>query len=342
MAMQDEFMVTLPSDSNLETDPKNSQANYTVRLRTPIHLGGSVVSGDPGWEAALLNVQYTNMGFTFAETACIRFLFDSPILPRAQYGGQYLYVSLPAAQDATEEQYINELQSNSALLKRIPNYDNIDRNILVARSMGRIDGFSKYASYYKVILPRKHYESIRGLCDYICEQFNAAFRTPRGTAMQYSIAENTGIITFSLSQRDAKIAMLLENKYLAAVLGFATTNVINTNVVGEAFAMLGIGMSGVTRPKLSDAKSLYIYTDVTNYQAVGNADAPLLGIAPIQGTLGERQHWTFNPLCYLGVNKTDISSITILICDEKGERVQFPPGSDNVVCCLRFRKRKRI
>ena len=47
-----DFLITLPSNSNMQTHPGNEQANYTVKLSEPLNLEGD-------WEVALVSVQYT-------------------------------------------------------------------------------------------------------------------------------------------------------------------------------------------------------------------------------------------------------------------------------------------
>jgi len=53
-----DFLITLPSNSNMDTNPNNEQSNYTVKLAEPLHLEGD-------WEAALVSVQYTPNWLSF-------------------------------------------------------------------------------------------------------------------------------------------------------------------------------------------------------------------------------------------------------------------------------------
>ena len=53
-----DFLITLPSNSNMDTNPDNEQSNFTVKLAEPLHLEGD-------WEAALVSVQYTPNWLSF-------------------------------------------------------------------------------------------------------------------------------------------------------------------------------------------------------------------------------------------------------------------------------------
>ncbi len=75
---------------------------------------------------------------------------------------------------------------------------------------------------------------------------------------------------------------------------------------------------------------------------MGDTKAPLLGIIPAQGVTGQRTHYTVNPVHFLTLERNYISEITIRITNDKGNYVPFVNHNEtgNVVCCLRFRRRK--
>ena len=85
---------------------------------------------------------------------------------------------------------------------------------------------------------------------------------------------------------------------------------------------------------------MYVYSDVIERQPVGDSDAPLLGIVPVgDAAPGSRQHYPFNPLIYLPVSQAYIRNIHITLATENGDPVPFAAVSDNVVVCLRFRRK---
>ena len=87
--------------------------------------------------------------------------------------------------------------------------------------------------------------------------------------------------------------------------------------------------------------SLWVYSDIINYQLVGDTKAPLLGIVPAPHDGNRRTHYTVNPIHFLGVSRNHISEISIKIVDDKGIPIPFTTHTEeNLVCCLRFRRRK--
>lgn len=95
-------------------------------------------------------------------------------------------------------------------------------------------------------------------------------------------------------------------------------------------------------PKIPRISSLWVYSDISQYQLVGNTQVPLLGIIPAEVDVGQRCHYCVNPVHFLGLRRNEISEIRIQICTDKGSPVPFASGDDddNLVCCLRFRPRR--
>ena len=77
----------------------------------------------------------------------------------------------------------------------------------------------------------------------------------------------------------------------------------------------------------------YIYTDIIQYQLVGDASTPLLRIVPA-GVPWQQ----FTQPYYFKVNRGLLQSINIRICDAEGEELDFAP-TDRIVCVLHFRRR---
>ncbi len=98
------------------------------------------------------------------------------------------------------------------------------------------------------------------------------------------------------------------------------------------------------KTKLQTISSLWVYSDITKRQRIGDAQVPLLGIIPVhRAPAGERTHYCVNPVHFLGLSRAYIDTITIKRASERGERIPFAKyaGDDtNVVCCLRFRRCK--
>ena len=75
---------------------------------------------------------------------------------------------------------------------------------------------------------------------------------------------------------------------------------------------LYVSHSGVTRDRrswLEDEQTLYIYSDVIDYQMVGKSKAMLMGVFPVNGKHGEQQSWQVNPFQYIDIPSSTIPSI---------------------------------
>ena len=83
-------------------------------------------------------------------------------------------------------------------------------------------------------------------------------------------------------------------------------------------------------------QTLYIYSDVIDYQIVGNSKAILMGVVPLKGKHGEQQSWQFNPFQYIDIRTSTIPSISMRICTPTGEEVPFMSG--DILCRLHFRR----
>lgn len=91
-------------------------------------------------------------------------------------------------------------------------------------------------------------------------------------------------------------------------------------------------------PQFENVPSMYIYTDIIQYQMVGDVKAPLLGVLPVKGSMNEQVFWNFNPPYYIPINRNSIPTIQIRLCTETG--LPFPiAGDGKVICRLHFRRR---
>ena len=76
------FVVTLPSNSNVLSHPSNRGHNYVVRLAAPINLTSRLLNDDSRWEVALTSLQYTNHFYQLREDVTIYALV---IVPSVDY-----------------------------------------------------------------------------------------------------------------------------------------------------------------------------------------------------------------------------------------------------------------
>jgi len=92
------------------------------------------------------------------------------------------------------------------------------------------------------------------------------------------------------------------------------------------------------QPTIHPLSVMMVYTDIIEYNLVGDTQAPLLGFIPVTSKFGEQAHWCFNPVYYVPVKENLLSSISIKICTDTGETFPFQ-NDGKVICRLNFRKR---
>lgn len=85
--------------------------------------------------------------------------------------------------------------------------------------------------------------------------------------------------------------------------------------------------------------TMYLYTDVIEYQSVGNAHAPLLRCVHITGSDRELVSVAYDRVHYVSVNKNSIGEICIELKDDRNTEVPFSYGK--VVVKLHFRPVKQ-
>ena len=83
---------------------------------------------------------------------------------------------------------------------------------------------------------------------------------------------------------------------------------------------------------------LYIYTDIINYQYVGDVSRQLLKTIFIDSSVAQLKY--FSTPHYVPVIKNFIDSIKITIKDSYNELVKFISGTDHVLVKLHFRPQR--
>ena len=88
---------------------------------------------------------------------------------------------------------------------------------------------------------------------------------------------------------------------------------------------------------MDKVQPLFVYSDVIDYQILGNSKPMLMGLFPVKGTHGDQQSWQFNPFQYIDIPTSSIPRITMRICTPTGEADPFMSGDTR--CRLHFRGR---
>ncbi len=317
-----DFLVTLPSNSNMKTHPDNEPANYTVKLAGPINLTGD-------WEVALVSLQYTPTWLNIQK--CIP-------LKLVVFPGEYdMYNALDGVNmqlltkrsDAAQTFYAHN-ENDGQRIRRLPN--------------GAVLKETQISAGY--------YESSEALGKEFCRVVEAACVTEK-IKITYFFNRVEQIGSFRVQGGLLFIAAVDEENTLNQMLG--------TDVKHEDSSVLKvlcdqeckkpdarydshlyeISHHGNTSARaFKKVSSLWVYTNISAHQYVGDTKAPLLSIIPASGAIGQRTHFTVNPVNYLPVTRDHISEIQIQIVDDKGTRIPFDKKGENGACCLRFRRRK--
>ena len=189
--------------------------------------------------------------------------------------------------------------------------------------------------YGKLYLPARHYPSVAAIWEDIVSQCNHIFG-PRYNVQFRTILYADGMHQLALCN-GGTVTIYTDSRYIAQVLGLSVEEEelpgrgLNTIILYKAEPR------AVRAPILGSVQALYVYTDLIEYQHVGDKRAPLLAYVDVQKLPGERVTTLCNPPVYLPVCKSVINSITIQLCDERGEDVKFPADGDNVLVVLHFR-----
>lgn len=309
-----DFMVTLPSNSNMATNPSNESSDYTVKLAEPLNLQGD-------WEAALVSVQYTPSWLTFNKTL-------------------NLWVAYTKSGESNAEQSVVSgfVKFDQLLGKHGLTWMQVWRGLPSGMKL-------KIASVYP-----KYYESVAALGLAVCRAINDV-TSADGVTIRYEYDHAGKKGYFTVDGGNMRIA--LENYILLGeLLGHNTDWVRCDKCEGWSQAQRRDNTSHYftlltetsKAPVFPRVNSLWVYTNITQNQQVGDTKAPLLGIVPANTSTGQRVQYTVNPVHFLALNRSYIPEIKIQIVDDHGKRIPFAKGNteDNVVCCIRFRRRKHV
>jgi hypothetical protein len=91
------------------------------------------------------------------------------------------------------------------------------------------------------------------------------------------------------------------------------------------------------RNDLNSIDSLYIYTDIVEYQIVGDENAPLLQVVSTTGTRDTVIDKIYDTPQYVPLLRNNIERIDIDIRSDLGKNIQFTSG--RVVIKLHFRRK---
>jgi hypothetical protein len=203
--------------------------------------------------------------------------------------------------------------------------------------MAKTPGFTSQIEPRKIVLPGGYYPNIESLAQMIC----ALVKKETEVEITYNYNAITGRLKFG--HTDYIPMFVCPDKYLLTHLGFPVNEIElepdpKTNPHGKQTLYYNKALGAdERRAYLDDINSIFVYSDVTDYQIVGNTLATLMGVIPTSDKHGQQQSWQFNPLQYIRVPHRSIQSITMKLCTPTGARVPFFSGDS--LCRLHFRRK---
>ena len=312
---RNDFVVVLPSNSNLASHPHNRPDRYTVRLHQPVSLVGD-------WEAALLNIYFPQNWYDFKETVTLHWISSTK---QVSFSDEVI-----AQSKIFVNQHPADQRQTVVVLKDIPgNFD---------------DDFS----YGKITIRPGRYSNVQQIgnevADMLTTQINnkKPFEQPT-TKIQYSYNVETRTGAF-YNREQIHLYLFASSPYLSNVVGCQNleVNYTHAGVISRPnFGKLYM-ISGPKRSTFEKIDTILIYSDIVEHQAVGDVEAPLLGIVPVITQKEEKTFFTFNPPIYLPVIKTHFSEVQVLLRTSQGGPIPFPEHTPNVMTTLRFRRRRNL
>jgi len=159
----------------------------------------------------------------------------------------------------------------------------------------------------------------------------------------------------SMPDRSVSIKFCTKSPYLLHdIFGFQceTKNMENSTPSDSRLYYFRVPMRSKRTCNLELLTSIFVYSNIVKYQLVGDTEAPLLGIVPInfssESTVlsasheTRQQYYTFNPPYYIPLITTQFDIIEIQLNTDWGSPFPFKDDPNSkVICRLDFRKRIR-
>jgi hypothetical protein len=314
------FLVTLPSNSNMSTHPSNEPANYTVKLAEPLQLEGE-------WEAALVSVQYTPSWMSLSHAIKL-------VVVHSEFSVRHMKYPAIYRSDAST---INDI--HSLALYEVNNEIAKDTDFTLITERVALSCPTEVIKICRATIQPKYYDSVESLGAEICKVIEDVLQSDK-VCLRYIYDANLKRGQFINHKGEISI-YTEDSNILGDLLGHKQSPV---NCVCKNHNYYRLFLHGTAEPKLPVVNTMWIYTDITEMQQVGDSKVPLLGVIPAHSLGRRREHYPVNPVHFQALSRNHISEITIQIADDRGRRIPFVIGAneDSLVCCLRFRRRKTV
>jgi hypothetical protein len=322
------FWMVLPSNSNMDSDPRNRPEEYTVRLRTPITFD-TVDQDTSAWEVALLSIDYTNSFINVPETT-VR-----------------CWVGIGSVKKVNEQEPTTTTRIEPHLLTGT--YMHPVSRFLVREMLAKKDRLLTHDNvvFGEFVIPAGTYLTIENLAKVFCQKFDEVFKPRYGITLNIETDPETKMLTFRNSINET-VRYFFTSRLIPRFFGCQASqpNIFKDSPDlprnPELRKIVSMEQVGKRQPEVYRYHSMYVYCDIIQFQIVGDADAQLLGIIPINGESGERRQYNVTHLNYIPLSQSAVSSISVHIRDDKGNKMPFVDKPDPVNISLRFRKKKEL
>ena len=329
----------------MELFPDNRPNLFKTKLYKELTLGNS----SEEWEVALIDIQYPQNWPNILETTQLAFIVE---LDKTVRQNERLMPGRPAGP-------MNDF--DGALME------------------GTL-GDSYYDQVWHTAIPfeltKGHYDSVQELGGIIETRFRQSIQpliekaTGHRFSIEYSYDRVTGISRL-LPHGSGTIHVACTNPYIMeTIFAFPLTYRGKldkmTRETAKSFASpllsYRLPLTSTRHSTLETLSSMYVYSDLAQYQIIGDTQAPLLGIVPIQPLItaassvsraaigradlestqspNDQQYYAFNPAYYIPLRQHKFQSIEIQLNTDWGAPFPFAENMNSRVCCrLQFRKR---
>lgn len=321
--IEDEFLITLPSNVPETSAQGNRPSRYETRLARPLRLDGV-------WEAALINFTYPH------EWTCLkrdyRFTIAYPAPGQKQIGR--------ASFDLHEQQpldYVSWQNQTTAEELFLP-AKNIARRLINFTDNPHKWRFSDEAMF------AVDYSTPHSICAGLEDIINRVLRQVHSDpGVRVMIRSRAPTRITIVSPRIKFLITALSSESIVRALGYDPPTYVSDHVSeGEEVDYFFCGTEindekwAQHSPDLRSIKDIYVYTDIVQPSLVSNTLASLLDMVPITSHVGDISvHRPPNPQ-FVRLLGGDLSSIEIRLCQEDGQ--ELPISNGDVLCQLQVRR----
>ena len=325
-----EISVTLPSNSNLSIFKTNKPNSYKTVMKRTIN------EDNAQWEVAPISITYPHTFDNWERDIKVGLMVVVPYL----LGEQYKTVENDETKraQAISEQYL------SAFCKDRPNKEVFLTDAALAYWKSRFLGTRKQPIFIDLFtIPKGYYTNVQEFLD----QIESGFEKRLGTYLRAEFGEKYACkFRFKYDPSSRRVFMKAEGmqaflftedrEFFVDILGLPSNAVCGRT----KFPFYGMELPIADRNPCTflNIHSIYVYSDIINYQLVGDTEAPLFGTVPILGNRDQIITYVFNPTYYYPVSRANISEIEIQLNTENGDPFPFTQTS-KVVLRLHFRKK---